>query len=400
MEQVILMANFQYLDSTGTIVADTDDVLLEVQNEYKQAFGQDLVVTPDTPQGVLITAETLARDNVLNNNAALANMINPNISVGVFLDAIMALTGMQRTVATQTVVSNVTLTGSVGTVIPIGSQAKTNTNIYFSTLSVAVIGADGTALTNFASDDFGPIACGAGELTNIVTNILGWETVNNTSAGVLGINTQSDIGARSLRNNTLGFQGQALPVAIISSLYNVTGVISLWFQENVAATTQTINDISMVSHSYYMCVDGGSDLDVASSLLENKSSGAAWNGSTTVSVIEPASGQTYSVSFDRPTEIEILVRVTTTNGNANDIKSAVMAYVTGQISGESGWQVGTDVSPWELAGAISTLYPATFIKKVEVALVSDGIYTTDVIAIVVNQVARTSLTNISVVISS
>ncbi|MHC5543543.1 baseplate J/gp47 family protein, partial [Singulisphaera rosea] len=102
-------APYQYLDATGVIVPDTSSLLADVQSEYQAVFGADLIVTPDTPQGVLITAETLARTEVVNNNAALANQINPNIAGGVFLDAILALTGMQRTPASPTVVTNVTL---------------------------------------------------------------------------------------------------------------------------------------------------------------------------------------------------------------------------------------------------------------------------------------------------
>src|ERR1700722_6581036 len=113
-------APYEYLNPTGVVVPDTSGLLTDVQSEYQAVFGTDLIVTPDTPQGVLITAETLARTEVVNNNAALANQINPNIAGGVFLDAILALTGMQRTVATPTVVPNVSLTGVAGTVIPGG----------------------------------------------------------------------------------------------------------------------------------------------------------------------------------------------------------------------------------------------------------------------------------------
>ena len=74
---------------------------------------------------MLIAAETLARTEVVNNNAALANQINPNNAGGVFLDAILALTGMQRSSATQTLVTNVTLTGVAGTVISAGTLAAT-----------------------------------------------------------------------------------------------------------------------------------------------------------------------------------------------------------------------------------------------------------------------------------
>src|ERR1700710_2603675 len=106
---------YEYLTQNGVIVADTAALLADTQGEYQSVFGADLVVTPDTPQGVLITAEALARAEVVNNNAALANQINPNIAGGIFLDAIMWLTGMQRTPQTKTLVPEVILFGVEGT---------------------------------------------------------------------------------------------------------------------------------------------------------------------------------------------------------------------------------------------------------------------------------------------
>lgn len=174
---------------------------------------------------------------------------------------------------------------------------------------------------------------------------------------------------------------------------------SLWFQENVAATTQTINGISMVSHSIYVCVNGGTDTDVAAALLENKSSGCAWNGSTTVDIVEPASGQTYAVMFDRPTTVGILIQVTTTNGNADNITQAILDYANGVINGLAGFVVGADVSPFEIAGAIMSEYPGYYISQVEISLTSPVSYTTNVIPIAVNQIAHTQSSYISVIIA-
>lgn len=387
-----------YINATGLIIPDTSDILVAVQDEYKAVFGQDLIVTPDTPQGVLITAETLARSNTLQSNASLANQINPNIAGGVFLDAIMALSGIQRTPATSTLVADVTLNGVAGTLIPINSQAKTAAGDIFTTVAPVTLDMGGAAVVNFQSVVTGPIPCDIGALNQIVTNVLGWETVDNSVAGVVGANTQSDVQARATRNNTLAFQGVSLAASITSALYNVQGVQSLTFQENIAATTQTINGISMVAHSVFACVAGGTDLAVASALLENKSSGAAWVGGTTINVVEPASGQTYAVKFTRPTPVDIWIRVTTTNGNDASITDAVLNYIAGGVSGETGYVVGGDVSPWEIAGGISVQQPGTFISKVELSL--DGMsYDTDVATIAVNEIPFTDESKITVVIS-
>src|SRR4051812_17970286 len=116
---------YDYIESTGTIVPDTSQILEGVQENYKAVLGSDIVTTPDTPQGVLMTAQALILAAVVNNNAQVANQINPNIAGGVFQDAIMALTGIERIAATKTLVTNVTLAGVAGTVIAGGSQAQT-----------------------------------------------------------------------------------------------------------------------------------------------------------------------------------------------------------------------------------------------------------------------------------
>lgn len=390
---------YQYINGTGLIVADTSSLLSDVQTEYQAVFGADLVVTPDTPQGVLITAETVARAEVVNNNAAVANQINPNIAGGIFLDAILWLTGMQRATASQTEVPGVSLTGVPGTVVPSGSLAATAAGDQFLSLNTVTISAGGTASVDFASVVAGPVPCTTNTLTTVVSNVLGWETVTNPTAGTLGSTTQTDQQARALRQNTLAFQGVSLAEAITSALYNVPGVLSLTFQENVAATTQTINGISMVGHSIYACIEGGLDTDVAAALLENKSSGCAWNGGTTVNVVEPASGQTYGVSFDRPTPVGILVQITTTNGNAAALTQSVLDYANGNINGYAGFTVGADVSPFEIVAAVLTENVGVYISQVEISLTSPIVYSTNVIAIGVNQIAHTQQSFVSVIVS-
>ena len=377
---------YQYITSTGVIVPDTSEILTEVQTEFKAVFGADLIVTPDTPQGVLATAEALARAQEVQNNAALANQINPNIAAGVFLDAIMMLSGIQRTPATQTLVTGVSLTGVAGTLIPAGTQAKTAAGDIFATLSDVTLDGSGNATTNFASVVYGPIPCAIYALNLVVTNILGWETVNNTTAGVVGASTQSDIAARALRSNTLAYQGVSLAEAITSALYNVPGVQSLFFQENIAATTQTIKGISMVAHSVYACVNGGADLDVATALLENKSSGAGWNGSTSVTVIEPTSGQPYTVQFDRPTPVEIAIQVTSANAALSDLKLAVAAYIAGNVAGYPAWKVGQAISAFEIAGAILQQYPYMIINGVNISYADSISYGTAVLPIAVDEI--------------
>ena len=398
------MADYQYLDNTGVVVPDTSDILTTVQNEFITAFGNDLVVDPSTPQGVLITAETLARDAVVRNNAALANQINPNVAGGTFLDAIWALTGGQRTKATRSTVT-ATLTGVPGAIVPAGARASVGIGgDEFELISTVVIGQTGSVNGFFQSVEFGPIAAPVGALDSIVTPVLGWETVSNSAAALLGTATQSDVSARRARRNTLALQGVSLPEAITSAVYATEGVKSLSFRENVTSAAATIDGVLMDPHSIYVCVDGGTDQDIAAALLQNKSLGAGWNGSVTVNVTEQASGQVYTVKFDRPTEITILakvyVRVGAVTGDPSAIvRDSVMQYVNGEMDGEDGWTVGTDASPFELAAAINSGAPGLFVTKVELAEQSTGVYSTDTISIAIFEKAVTAAGYIQVFVS-
>lgn len=387
---------YEYITATGIIVPETETIYAEVQAEYLGIFGTDTIITPDTPQGVLATADALARAQETQNNAAVANMINPNISIGVFLDAIMAYTGMQRTAATRTVVPGVALAGVSGTVIPEGTEGSTAAGVLFASLEEVTITA-GVATVDFRAVEYGPISCGIGELNQIVSNVNGWETVTNPQAGIIGQDTQADQAARAKRNNTISFQGVALPEAITSSLYNVEGVTSLWFQENYEGTTETINGISMLKNSIFVCVDGGADLDIAAVLLENKSLGCNWIGDEVITVIDPATSQPYLTKFQRPDRIEFLVRVTSPNGDEGNIKAAILAWQAGQVSGMEGLKVASDVSPFEIAGAINNVYPETFVSKVEISLVTPVSYSTDVLEIAVDEIAFTAAGDITVV---
>lgn len=398
------MADYNYVVPTGTILPDTGDLLQQVENEFKAAFGQDLIVTPSTPQGLLIAAEVLARSGVLLNNATLANQINPNLAGGIFLDAILALTGSRRNPSVHTTVPGV-LNGVAGTIVPVGSQVRDTANqAIFESLETVTLTGSPVPVT-FRALVEGSLVVGIGTLTQIVTAILGWETVNNTVAGTPGSPTQSDASARNLRKLTLATQGSSLPGAIIATVYLVEGVRSLVFKENVTNDPLFIDPVTLPPHSIYLCVDGGSDPDVAAAILSKKSGGCNYTpGSVTENVVEPSSGQTYAVTFDRPTEISILVRVTISVGSSivdpeSAVKQAILDYAAGLVNGERGFVVGAPVSCFELAGAVTYENPGIYVKKVETAAdTMSPVYSTDEIPISIKEIAKVVGTSITVVI--
>lgn len=398
---------YQYVEPDGVIIPDTQVIQDQVIAEYKDLFGQDLIITPNTPQGLLIAAETQARDGIAVNNATVANQINPNLAGGIFLDAICALTGIQRTVATYSTVVG-TLSGVGGTIVPSGSQAKeTVSQQIFQTVSTVTIPVSGTINVTFQAMNPGPIAVSPGTLTQIVSVVLGWETVTNAAAATVGADTQSDDALRAYRKNTLAIQGQGLAEAILSGVYAVPNVKSATFRENVLTTTEVIDGVTMEPNSIYICVDGGTDNDIAATLVAKKNGGCQYtNGAgipVSVSYTEPFSGQVMNILFDRPTPVPVKIRVTVrVNDTLSDpqtlVKTAILNYAAGLIPGEVGFTVGTSVSPFEIAGAINYYNRSIFVTLVEVSLQSPVSYSTNTLPIAIFEVATIEISDITVVI--
>lgn len=400
------MADYKYIDTTGVIVPDTGAVLTEVQDEYKDVFGADLIVTPDTPQGVLIVAETTARSTVLQGNAALANQINPNLAGGVFLDALWSLMGGERTPSAPSTLAGVALTGQPFTYIPPNSVASVGVaGIEFATAGAVTLNASGLAIVDFIAVEDGPQAVLPGGLNTVVSAVLGWETVSNPDAATVGRLVESDVAARRRRVNTVGLQGHGGPENIEAALYSLDGVRSLTFRENVDNVTLVIDGVNMVAHSIYVCVDGGTDAGIAATIVDAKDMGGNYNGAVTVVYKEPVSGQLYSVKFDRPALIPTLARVTVkiagfTGDPTVAVKTAINDYVNGLLEGEAGFVVGASVSPWELAGAVNREAPGIYVQKVEVAPQSTGVFTTAEIPITIYQKATLNSGGVTVVIAA
>lgn len=397
------MAVYNYIIESGLIVPDAGEINTGVQDEYKNTFGQDLVTTPNTPQGVLITSEALARIAVADNNATLANQINPNVAGGTFLDAIIYLTNpFGRTPATPSLII-ATLNGVPGTIVPGGSQAyetDSGNNNVFQTITTETIGASGFVNNvSFQSVDTGPIPSPAGALdgsANIVSVVLGWESITNSTAALLGTLTQSDVAARQQRVNTLATQGTSLPEAITSALFNITGVKSLSFLENISSTTQVIEGVTMVPHSIYVCVDGGDLNAIAQALVNSKSAGAGYNNGPgtnhDIIVVEPFSGQSMHVLFDTPLLVPVYVNVSVNiiiplQDPQAAIKQAILDYAAGLVDNVAGLGVGQNVSPFEISGAIAIQYPGVYVQSLQISLTPVGGFSSVEIPIAKYQIA-------------
>lgn len=397
---------YKYNTEQGIIVPDTDEVKTDVENEYLSVFGSDLDLSASTPQGRLIEMETLARQQAVGLCALVANQINIDYATGQYLDGIGAFYGVSRLGATRTRVL-ATVTGVQGTIIPAGSIAETTAGDRFYCENDTEIPLGGSTTTYFLAEELGEIPCATNALTEIVSQIIGWESVDNGAAADIGQNIESDLAYRQRIKNTR-YNGNSLIQSIRGALNQVENVKSSFVYDNGTGSAITYDGISIPAHSILIVVDGGTDFDVASAILHKKSSGSGYAAITdqdvTVNVLDGAYGVNYPVTFNRPEQlafdIEIDVVQNTYNGSDLEqaVKDAIESWATGDVTGVDGLKIGQNVSPYEIGAAVSEKIPQIYIKSVKICL-HGGTPAATELTCTVGQIYTISEANITVTVA-
>ena len=380
--------SYNYILNTGVVVPDTSTTLAQVQGEYMAALGNDLDLGANTPQGQLITAEVSARNGVIRNNAQMANQLNPTQSSGTFLRSVGALMGISDTPNSRSKATGVILTGGIGVTISAGSRATNQQGAVFVLISPVTLVNDGTGNGTgtgiFQAQNVGAILAPAGTLVP-ADAVVGWSGMNNPTDAVPGSAQMSDYQFFLFRQNALSNQSQNSADSAKSKVSMLPGVTAVVVRDNSEDTAQTIDGVAMPPNSLWVCVnhDGGVGPDIALTLLSCKAPGCKWTVSTNTAgtpesytVVDPISGQSYTVSFVRSIKVTVFVKITVSNNNsAADLTTAtadaILAYAAGELQNNPGLIQGQDVSPFEIAGAVVSQVPGAYVSNCQVSL--DGV---------------------------
>lgn len=389
-----MTALYEYIIASGTIVEDTTDVLTDVQAEWTAALGANLDLDASTPQGTLITGETIARTAVMKNNADMANVINPNLSYGVFLDAICALTGTTRGENDYTNATGVTFSGAPGNqpvTVPAGCRVQTSNGDIFTVAADVVIPSTGTTTGALKSVQYGSYPLPLGNLT-ILDGVIGWGACTITAQTVVAAGTLAltDAQLKNVRIQRLAALGVGSSAAVMAAVSAVPGVTSVLVVENNTGATGTVNGITFTLPSaLWVCVDGtATSAAIAAAMYAAHQGGCPWdygsagNGTPVDSpngtpTLDPSTGLSYSVKMVNPIYLDAYVNITVhpAAGVAiptSAVQQAIWNYAAGLEDGEPGLIIDADVSAYEMAGAVARQIPGMYIKSCSVAVVAHG----------------------------
>lgn len=210
----------------GLIADDTDTIRVTVQTDWKNALGENLNVEGSTPAGQLIDSETAFIAQKDSEVLYLANQFNPLTAEGVWQDALGSIYFIQRKIAEPTIVDCV-CTGLAGTVIPQGSIVKSSDNVTLIATQGGIISGSGSVTLTFSAQTPGPIPIGANTVTNIVTVIAGWDTVNNPAAGIPGRDEESRLEFEFRRALSVAKNAHGTVESLLSEIANIQGVLDV-----------------------------------------------------------------------------------------------------------------------------------------------------------------------------
>lgn len=333
---------------TGFSADDVASVRAEVAQAWKQAFKSDgtaeLNTEPETPAGQIIDSQTASIVQKDSEVLYLANMINPLKATGIFQDALAEIYFLQRKPAIPSS-AVIKCTGLPGTVIPVSAQVMSaaDDTIWQNTEAVT-IGADGTCECTFECQSAGLISAAAGTLSRINTMVAGWDTAINEAAAVVGQNAETQGAFEARRYASVGLNSRGTIAAVYARVANCANVVSCIVRENKTNMPIEVDGYFIKAHSIFVSVVGGSDEDIAEAIYKSCSAGCDYNGNTTVSVTDSATKAVENVTFYRPDEYDVYVKVTLAGRDTlpDEYEKTVKTAVYDNFYGESTATIGGD----------------------------------------------------------
>ena len=183
-------------------------------------------------------------------------------------------------------------------------------------------------LVPIQAESTGPTQALANTLTVIETPISGLSSIRNPDDVTVGRDAETDSELRLRRDTELYSSRGGTVESIKTKIAALPGVTIAKVFENI---TDVTDGDGLPPHSIQSVLQGGDDQTIADKIWEVKPAGIQTYGSTTETVID-SEGISHSISFSRPTLIDIYLDLTLTtdsnfpiDGNTQ-IETAILAF--------------------------------------------------------------------------
>jgi uncharacterized phage protein gp47/JayE len=285
--------------SSGLTVATLDELVTQLENDFKTIYGDDINIESNSPDGQLLNIFAQGGSDIREILKQTYDSFDPDNTSGRILDERCAINNVYRKGGTRTTVnitivtdravhldgasedfqSGYTIQDDAGTKFLLSNsvdlQAGTHTDI------------------EFQSQEIGAVETTPNTITTPVTVVLGVISVNNPTAGTTGVNEETDAQLKIRRRQSLSIGSTGYLNGLQASLSQLEGMVDVKVYEN--ETNSTVDTIP--AHSIWVVVDGGTASDIADTIFKKRSAGCGMKGSQSYTILTP-SGQNFVAKWD------------------------------------------------------------------------------------------------------
>lgn len=319
----------------GISAPDYQNVLSTITGYFRQIYGADAYLEPDSKDGQMVALMALAIHDANNTAIQIYNSFSPATARASALSKNVKINGITRKIATPST-ADILLTGNAGALITNGSVRDQNGILWALPASVT-IDISGTVLATAICTSSGAVAALAGTINRIATPTRGWVSATNPAAATVGSPVETDAQLRTRQSQSVALPSVTPFEGVDGAIANVAGVTRHKLYENDTGVTDSNG---LPPHSISAIVDGGDVTTIAQTIRGNKGQGVATYGDLAVTVSD-LYGNPHIIKFSRSTDVPIFVAITLhvftgyTSEIGGQIKQAVADYINSLKIGDS-----------------------------------------------------------------
>lgn len=300
-------AELFYIDETGFHTSDYPTVLQWVTDEYKNIYGQDIYVEPDSQDGQWLAVLAKGYYDAGMLAASTYNSFSPITAQGVGLARNVKINGVNKRVATFST-ADLLVVGQAGTVLGVAGAPAVAIDTLEQKWNLPIgttIPGGGSITVTATAQEAGAVQAAANTINRIFTPTRGWQTVNNVALATAGVPVESDAELRARQALSTANPSTTVLQGTAGAVANLDGVIEVRPYENDTGST---DGNGIPAHSISIAVIGGDITEICETILLHKTPGTRTFGDTSEVVSDPK-GMPVNISFERPDDIPIEVQV-------------------------------------------------------------------------------------------
>lgn len=325
-----------FIDAAGLHLPQFTDIYNYEWTAFQSIYGATVDQDNSDADPQWVNVFSLMINDAFNTCQLVYNERSAQTAAGAALDTVVQYNGIARKSAGYSTCP-VVITGIAGTPIPQGVALDQNSFLWDLPLNVT-IPSGGTITVTATCETIGGINAAENTINKISTSgsggTQGWLSVNNSVPASPGQPIEQDSQLKARQAVSVSRVAKTLVASTLSAIAEVEGVtrynpgVSTPGGPGTSVENPTGANDSWGNppHSISMVVEGGTDLDVATAIYNNKTPGCFTNGTTSVTVVDPINNNSMVIGFFRPTSTPIYV-IANVHGLTPAFNSSVQAAI-------------------------------------------------------------------------